>query len=181
MSLDITQIVTLCLAVFSTAVNAWVVFKLGTGGFHQHVSFLGDLNPKPPLPSSDWGDGFNAASGDGSHVGEASTLKPGSFRRGDGDKESAARPKAEGELDPAKAVSNDGGSFVGRGPFLKGNLCHCHCQVTQVCHLHTFQRRASGDCMHGPVSNLQPNSVAANHLHRVKNAKRRAKHRQSKC
>ncbi|UIX80376.1 hypothetical protein [Xylella fastidiosa] len=117
MSLDITQIVTLCLAVFSTAVNAWVVFKLGTGGFHQHVSFLGDLNPKPPLPSSDWGDGFNAASGDGSHVGEASTLKPGSFRRGDGDKESAARPKAEGSLIRPRQSPTMGDLLSVVGPF----------------------------------------------------------------
>ncbi|WP_235443784.1 hypothetical protein, partial [Xylella fastidiosa] len=48
MSLDSIQIFTLCLAVFSTAVNAWVVFRLGTGGFHQHVTLLGHPYPPPP-------------------------------------------------------------------------------------------------------------------------------------
>ncbi len=82
-----------------------------------------------------------------------------------------------------KEVPNDEGPYVDFAPFLKGCRCRCrcHCQATQVWHFHTSQRRPSGNGVHGPLSNLQPNSVAANHPHRVKNAKRRAKHRQSKC
>lgn len=180
MSLDITQILTLCLAVFSTAVNAWVVFRLGTGGFHQHVSLLGYPYAPSPPPTSDSAGGFNTASGDGPHVSEAGTFEAGGRLRVNNDNQCASRLKAAGKLGPTKVVPTTGFSCRVRS-LLEANLHHCHCQVTQVCHLHTFQRRASGDCMHGPVSNLQPNSVAANHPHRVKNAKRRTKHRQSKC
>lgn len=151
MSLDSTQIFILCLAAFITAVNAWVVFKLGTGGFHQNVTLLGHPYPPPRPP------------------------------RGPRAPPPSPQPTSTGEPAPVKAVSDDGGSPVGCAPFLKNNRCRCHCQVTQVYHLHTCERRASGDGNHGRVSNLQPNRVPANHPHRVKNAKRRTKHRQSKC
>ncbi|EGO82400.1 hypothetical protein XFEB_00732 [Xylella fastidiosa EB92.1] len=178
MSLDSIQILTLCLAAFSAAVNAWVAFKLGTGAFHQEITLL--RSPPPPHPS-DWGDDFDTTSGDDSHVSEAGTLEEDGILWGGNDSQCGSRLKTAGKFGPAKVVTNDGCSPVGCAPFLKGNLFHCHCQVTQVCNVHRPQWCPSGDWIRVPASNLQPNSVAANHPHRVKNAKRRAKHRQSKC